>query len=416
MIIENSAVALSSKRSYSKTAQTTCSTEKQQLSGDSGNIFLFTFNEEYTHREEESANSVAFNSRSNDWSGADYLISNTYNSKGLPNDIDTAYEDTNSADSDVIINIEEYDRFNALSSVGTVSKAESVEDLGEMFDNIRKRIFYSLLQLIDSLKFKSEFMDNPYYQSLSKSDDANGIINLTNNSGIASNSLSSHTVALWQITNSISSSYTEKECMNFSGTGVVTTADGREISFNIDVNMTREFTEENNLTFVGNYTKILTDPLVINLNDAPATISDKTFFFDLNCDGEAEEISSPDSSSGFLALDKNGDGIINDGSELFGSLTGNGFAELSDYDSDGNGWIDEADEIYKNLRVWVKDEDGNDSLMSLKEADVGAIYLDSVESDYSFTNSDNETLGKLRQSGLYLHEDGKVGSISQIDL
>ena len=52
------------------------------------------------------------------------------------------------------------------------------------------------------------------------------------------------------------------------------------------------------------------------------------------------------SGSGFLALDKNGNGKIDDGSELFGTKSGDGFADLAEYDSDGNGWIDEKGRVY----------------------------------------------------------------------
>ena len=60
----------------------------------------------------------------------------------------------------------------------------------------------------------------------------------------------------------------------------------------------------------------------------------------------------------FLALDLNGDGRINNGSELFGALSGNGFADLAQYDSDANGWIDENDEIFQRLKVWSGADDG----------------------------------------------------------
>ena len=75
----------------------------------------------------------------------------------------------------------------------------------------------------------------------------------------------------------------------------------------------------------------------------------------------------------FLALDKNGDGRMNDGSELFGTASGDGFKDLAAYDEDGNGWIDENDSIYSQLKIWTKDENGKDHLIDLKDADVGAI-------------------------------------------
>lgn len=88
--------------------------------------------------------------------------------------------------------------------------------------------------------------------------------------------------------------------------------------------------------------------------------------FDLDCDGKEEEISSLGKGSGFLALDKNGDGIINDGTELFGTKSGDGFADLAEYDEDGNGWIDEDDGIFSQLRIWTKNEKERMSLFPLR--------------------------------------------------
>ena len=131
-----------------------------------------------------------------------------------------------------------------------------------------------------------------------------------------------------------------------------------------------------------------------------------------------DEISMLREGSGFLALDKNGDGKINDGSELFGTRSGNGFADLAVYDEDGNGWIDENDEIFDKLRVWSKDKDGKDVLKTLKEADVGAIYLGSTNSQFSLTDKkDNEVLGAVRSTGIYLKEStGMAGTVQQVDL
>ena len=55
------------------------------------------------------------------------------------------------------------------------------------------------------------------------------------------------------------------------------TADGREIKFGLNVEMSRSFTEYNQLSYVETYPQILTDPLVINLDSNPTTVSDQTF-------------------------------------------------------------------------------------------------------------------------------------------
>ena len=128
----------------------------------------------------------------------------------------------------------------------------------------------------------------------------------------------------------------EKEDTDFSAGGVVRTADGRTIEFNINVQMSRSFQAYYGEQFQ-RVERQLVDPLVINLDGNVAEVKDQTFFFDLDADGVEEEISMLGSGSGYLALDKNGDGIINDGSELFGTKSGNGFADLAAYDSDGNG-------------------------------------------------------------------------------
>ena len=65
-------------------------------------------------------------------------------------------------------------------------------------------------------------------------------------------------------------------------------------------------------------------------------------------DGRKDNISFVQPGSGFLAVDKNNDGKINNGKELFGPNTGNGFDELAKYDSDGNQWIDESDPSLKS--------------------------------------------------------------------
>lgn len=212
------------------------------------------------------------------------------------------------------------------------------------------------------------------------------------------------------------SSYYEKEVTGFDTKGKVVTADGREIDFNINVSMSRTFYEASETEINFGAEKRMKDPLVINLNSNIASVSDQKFFFDIDADGELDEISMLSSGSGYLALDKNGDGTINDGSELFGTASGNGFADLAAYDEDGNGWIDEADAIFSKLKIWCMDENGNSHLYGLSESGVGAIYLGSEATEFSLKSASNETNAVIRQSGVFLYENGTVGTIQQMDL
>ncbi|MDE7210727.1 MAG: hypothetical protein K2O03_04690, partial [Lachnospiraceae bacterium] len=149
--------------------------------------------------------------------------------------------------------------------------------------------------------------------------------------------------------------YEERESSSFYSSGTVKTADGRTIEFDIEAEMSRSFAEYTSVNIDYGAVQLM-DPLVINLNGGTAEVSDQKFFFDIDCDGELDNVSLLARGCGFLALDRNGDGIINDGSELFGAKSGDGFGDLAVFDMDGNGWIDENDEIFNHLRIWTKDE------------------------------------------------------------
>ena len=219
----------------------------------------------------------------------------------------------------------------------------------------------------------------------------------------------------WQRVTATSGFVSESESVAFASSGMVKTQDGRSIDFNIEVSMSRAFTSQINTLTTQNYIK--TDPLVINLDTDIGSVTDQKFLFDLDSDGDEEEISFAGKGSGFLALDRNGDGRIGDGSELFGTKSGDGFKDLAAFDEDGNGWIDENDSIYSKLKVWTKDEDGNDYLINLKDADVGAIYLDNADTQFSLKDGNNRLNGEIKKTGIYLHEStGAAGTLNHVDL
>ncbi len=236
---------------------------------------------------------------------------------------------------------------------------------------------------------------------------------LTNASGSGTVSFFSNAPATTEIVRTYS--YSEAEQTTFSAQGTVKCADGREISFNLNLEMSRSFQQY----YQENYVMpaaVFCDPLVINLDGNIAEMADQTFLFDIDSDGEQDNISRLGQGSGYLALDKNGDGTVNDGSELFGTASGNGFADLAKYDSDGNGWIDEGDEIWNKLKIWVMDENGESQLYSLAEKGLGAIGLAHVGTDFTLTDAANMAKGKIRQSGIFLYENGGAGTVQQVDV
>ncbi len=218
----------------------------------------------------------------------------------------------------------------------------------------------------------------------------------------------------WGVSYDRVESYEEKEQIAYSSSGSVLTADGRSISFNLDFTMSRSFYEQNSVSFrLGDAARM--DPLVIAYAGKGPQLSNEKVAFDLNGDGNSEKISFAVNGSGFLALDRNGDGAINDGTELFGTKSGNGFADLRAYDEDRNGWIDEADPVFGNLSILTMDEDGNRTMFSLGDAGVGAIYLQETNTPFEFTDGQNSD-GMMSASSIFLRENGTAGTIHHVDL
>jgi hypothetical protein len=222
-------------------------------------------------------------------------------------------------------------------------------------------------------------------------------------------------LAGWGIDYQYKETHYTKEGFSMTASGSVVTETGKKFDFNTSLSMSRETYQELSVSLKAG--DALIDPLLINFNGTGVKLSDHTFNFDLTMDGIEETINAPVQGSGFLAYDKNGDGIINDGSELFGPSSGNGFAELAAFDEDKNGWIDENDTVFSSLRIWEKDAEGNDYVSKLLDRDVGAIHTGNVSTGFNLIDSGNNLSGVIRQSGVWLNEKtGLAGIISHIDL
>jgi hypothetical protein len=219
----------------------------------------------------------------------------------------------------------------------------------------------------------------------------------------------------WGTDYSYQASYKENETIGFFAVGIIRTADGKDVDFALRLDMHREYVARHSLNLRAG-DAVLTDPLVINFDGNPAQLGNTTFAFDLDGDGTDENLPTLGPGRGFLAIDLNHDGMITNGKELFGPRTGRGFAELSEYDVDGNHWIDEADPGYDKLSVWTPNDQGNHALSPLKDKGVGAIYLGNLASGFDLKRADNDLKGRITNTGIFLSETGNPGSIQELDL
>jgi hypothetical protein len=199
------------------------------------------------------------------------------------------------------------------------------------------------------------------------------------------------------------------ESTGFTARARVTTADGRTIEVEAALAMARteSSTREVHLR-AGDAAAV--DPLVLNLGGGSVALSGQATF-DLDADGRDETMAGLGSGSAYLALDRNGDGTVGSGAELFGPSTGSGFGELAALDQDGNGWVDEGDAAFASLRLWRP----GGPLTTLGAAGVGALSTRAVATPFALT-AGGVLQGRVAETALFLREDGTAGTVQHVDL
>src|SRR6266568_152492 len=144
-------------------------------------------------------------------------------------------------------------------------------------------------------------------------------------------------------------------------------------------------------------------------------------FFDLDANGFAEASGWVGKDDGLLVWDRNGDGRIDSGRELFGNETmlasgekaANGFAALAELDTNHDGVLDASDAAFADLKIW-KDADGDgfslpSELISLADAGVASINVG--YSDSSYVDPQGNT---HRQVGSFGRTDGTSGTATDV--
>ncbi len=158
------------------------------------------------------------------------------------------------------------------------------------------------------------------------------------------------------------------------------------------------------------------DPLTLDLNgDGVFSLTDVAggALFDINADGALDQSAFVRGPDAFLAMDRNGNGTIDDGGELFGDQHGavNGFEELRRFDEDANGVIDANDSVYDKLRALQRRESGELVQTSLKNLNISSLDLayNAVKIDAEGGNEITEVGSIFRSSMSYSMADIKLG-------
>jgi hypothetical protein len=131
-----------------------------------------------------------------------------------------------------------------------------------------------------------------------------------------------------------------------------------------------------------------TTPLVLAFEDEPITFTNPAGAFDLAGGDALVRTDWVSSSTPWLVRDRNANGTIDDGAELFGSMTRlpsgeravHGFMALAPLDADGDGWITASDPAFAELAVW-RDLD-QDRMSSVDELSPIAVAVLALSLDY----------------------------------
>jgi len=164
--------------------------------------------------------------------------------------------------------------------------------------------------------------------------------------------------------------------------------------------------------------EVIGSPLVLNLDHRGfSQFSAAEVEFDLNGDGSKDLVGwTTGKDDAFLALDRNGDGVINSGVELFGNhsplangvAAENGFEALAEFDRDRNGRIDERDPLFARLELW-RDRNGDGLSQSDELSPLAAAGISWIGVEYMSAEEVDQNGNATRQRATYGYREKESG-------
>lgn len=218
----------------------------------------------------------------------------------------------------------------------------------------------------------------------------------------------------WGLELDIESTRIETSSSSFSARGSIETADGRTIAFDATYSQKSEQVTVERLSLRAGDAR-MKDPLVLLYSGTSAELGERVAGFDLDNDGTADTIRNI-SNGAYVVQDRNGNQVVDDASEVLGALSNNGFADLSALDEDQNGFVDEGDSSYADLYLWDPTTTPNAQLTRVAEAGIGALFTGQVATPAELVDAQGTLQGRVRATGIYLTESGRLGHLQQIDL
>lgn len=191
--------------------------------------------------------------------------------------------------------------------------------------------------------------------------------------------------------------------LSASFSGAVSLQDGTSIQWDFQFEQV-----ESSFSFAMQRAADVKDPLVLSL-DGSYRATGQWLNFAMSADSQSR-LDKLGGAQYYLVHDKNQNGRADDGTELFGPSSGQGFAELAQLDDDGNGFIDQADRAFNQLYAWQPEQ----GLQSLSALQIGALSVTSASTTFDYYQQE-QLQAKLSRSGIALTTDRQVALLQQVD-
>lgn len=158
------------------------------------------------------------------------------------------------------------------------------------------------------------------------------------------------------------------------------------------------------------------DPLVLDLDGKGIQLTEagKGAIFDVTADGKLDSTAWVKGNTALLTYDRNGNGVIDNGSELFGDQNGaaDGFEELGKYDANGDRKITILDPIFKALKLY-RDLNGDGKMSKNEFSTLSELGIKALNLNFMRASADING-NSLILNGSFEREDGSTGQLADV--
>ena len=227
---------------------------------------------------------------------------------------------------------------------------------------------------------------------------------------------------------SVTTLSTEQQQLNFTMQGEFI-LDNQTVNLSYQLNLSASYSS---MSKIETTAAALKDPLVIQFGTRSIGHITDYAQLDINSDSKQDDLPIFSGDVGYLVFDKNQNNRVDDGRELFGPRTNNGFDELAQLDSNNNGFFDSQDENYSQVYIWQPQHSENNSntgsssesnkqnLVSLSQAGIKAISLNAIATQFNFRDQRQENNGEisaqLKQTSFAITDNNQTVGVHQIDV